>query len=62
MHPSEHAKNTPDKPAYIMALSGVVVTYAELDERASAVRVVERFGAATLGRAIFNSNEFLYLD
>ena len=24
--------------------------------------VVERFGAATLARAIFNSNEFLYLD
>jgi acyl-CoA synthetase (AMP-forming)/AMP-acid ligase II len=33
MHPSEHAKNTPDKPAYIMALSGVVVTYAELEQR-----------------------------
>ena len=31
-------------------------------ERATASRVVERFGAATLARAIFNSNEFLYLD
>ena len=34
----------------------------EPDERAWAGRVVERFGAATLARAIFNSNEFLYLD
>jgi Protein of unknown function (DUF1553)/Protein of unknown function (DUF1549)/Planctomycete cytochrome C len=31
-------------------------------ERARAVEVVERFGAATLARAIFNSNEFLYVD
>jgi hypothetical protein len=35
---------------------------AEPDERARGERVVERFGAATLARAIFNSNEFLYLD
>ena len=34
----------------------------EADERAWAESVVERFGAATLARAIFNSNEFLYLD
>jgi long-chain acyl-CoA synthetase len=32
MHPSEHAKTTPDKPAYIMSPSGSVVTYAELDD------------------------------
>ena len=31
-------------------------------EQARAAEVVERFGAATLARAIFNSNEFLYLD
>ncbi|HEY2156038.1 MAG TPA: DUF1553 domain-containing protein, partial [Isosphaeraceae bacterium] len=31
-------------------------------ERTRAVGVVERFGAATLARAIFNSNEFLYID
>jgi len=31
-------------------------------ERAEAARVVERFGAATLARALFNSGEFLYLD
>jgi hypothetical protein len=34
----------------------------EPGERARAARVVERFGAATLARAVFNSNEFLYLD
>ena len=34
----------------------------EPDERAQAARVVERFGAATLARALFNSNEFLYVD
>ncbi len=32
------------------------------DERASAIRVIEHFGAAPFARAIFNSNEFLYLD
>ena len=32
------------------------------DERARAVRAVERFGAATLARALFNSGEFFYLD
>jgi hypothetical protein len=31
-------------------------------ERARAALVVERFGAATLARAIYNSNEFLYVD
>ncbi len=34
----------------------------EPDEQARAVRVVEAFGLPTLARAIFNSNEFLYLD
>ena len=33
MHPSEHAKSTPDKPAYIMAPSGEVVTYAQLNDQ-----------------------------
>ena len=32
------------------------------EERVRAVGVVERFGASTLARAIFNSNEFLYVD
>jgi hypothetical protein len=34
----------------------------EREERGHAVRVIERFGASTLARALFNSNEFLYVD
>ena len=34
----------------------------DADEREGAVRVVEKFGASTLARAIFNSNEFLHVD
>ncbi|MCZ4342856.1 acyl-CoA synthetase [Sphingomonadaceae bacterium G21617-S1] len=35
MHPRDHAITTPDKPAYIMAGSGGVVTYKQLDERSN---------------------------
>jgi acyl-CoA synthetase (AMP-forming)/AMP-acid ligase II len=35
MHPSIHARTTPDKPAYIMAGSGETVTYADLDVRSN---------------------------
>ena len=35
MHPSIHAKNHPDKPACIMARSGRILTYRELDERSN---------------------------
>jgi len=35
MYPAVHAEKTPDKPAYIMASSGKVVTYRELDERSN---------------------------
>ncbi|MEN3974703.1 acyl-CoA synthetase [Emcibacter sp. SYSU 3D8] len=35
MHPSVHARTTPDKAAYIMAGSGVVVTYGELESRSN---------------------------
>jgi len=34
-HPRFHARSTPDKPAFIMAKTGEVVTYAQLEERAS---------------------------
>jgi len=33
MHPSLHARTNPDKPAYIMAGSGTVVSYGQLEER-----------------------------
>src|SRR5262245_1059129 len=35
MWPGAHAARTPDKPALIMASSGQVVTYAELDARSN---------------------------
>ena len=35
MHPGEIAQQYPDKPAYIMADSGEVVTYAELEAKAN---------------------------
>jgi long-chain acyl-CoA synthetase len=35
MHPFIHAKDTPDKPACIMAASGEVVTFAQLDQRSN---------------------------
>ena len=34
----------------------------DLEERERAVRLVEGFGASTLARVLFNSNEFLYVD
>jgi long-chain acyl-CoA synthetase len=37
MHPFHHAAATPDKPAYIMADSGEVVTYRQLDDRSNQV-------------------------
>lgn len=37
MHPSIHARATPDKPAYVLARSGEVVTYRQLDERSNQV-------------------------
>ncbi len=35
MYPGAHAQTTPDKPAVIMAGSGEIVTYAELDARSN---------------------------
>ncbi len=35
MYPGTHAQTTPDKPAYIMAATGEVVTYRQLDERSN---------------------------
>ena len=35
MHPAVHAENNPDKPAYILAGSGRVVTFKELNDRSN---------------------------
>jgi long-chain acyl-CoA synthetase len=34
-HPFHHAQTTPDKPAYVMARSGEVVTYRQLEDRSN---------------------------
>src|SRR5687768_11457510 len=48
MYPGVHAQNIPDKPAYVMATSGEVVTYRQLDERSN--RLAQLFRAAGLQR------------
>ena len=35
MHPCLHAETTPDKPAFIMASTGVTVTYGQLEDRSN---------------------------
>ncbi|MFC7340061.1 acyl-CoA synthetase [Saccharopolyspora griseoalba] len=47
MYPGVHAANTPDKPAVIMAGSGAVTTYRELDDRS--LRLANALRAAGLG-------------
>ena len=37
MYPAVHAAKTPDKPAYVMAGSGEVVTYRQLDDRSNQI-------------------------
>ncbi len=46
MHPSIHAKTQPDKPAIIVAETGTVVTYAQLDSASN--RVAQYFRACNL--------------
>jgi long-chain acyl-CoA synthetase len=48
MYPGEHAKNHPDRPAFIMASSGQVITFGEYE--AAANRVAHLFRQAGLTR------------
>jgi len=57
MWPGAHAARTPNKPAYIMAESGEVVTYAELDARSN--QLAQLFAARGLG---FDDHIALCLD
>ncbi len=52
MHPSVHAATHPDKPAVIMASSGVVITYAELDRRSNQVAQLIRARGIQSGQTI----------
>ena len=47
MHPSTHAASHPDKPAIIVAETGAVISYAELD--AASNRAAQLFRAHGLG-------------
>ena len=62
-HFSAFAAETPDRPAYIMANSGKVVTYAELDRRSNQVAHLLRASGVNRGDHIAimmkNCTEFL---
>ena len=62
MHPGIHAKSNPDKAAYIMAATGKVVTYRELDEESN--RAANLFRSLGLrpgdGIALFAENHPRY--
>ncbi len=64
MWPGKHAVERPDKPAYVMAGSGEVVTYRELDERSN--RLAHLYREAGLGFgdhvAVFMENHPRYLE
>jgi acyl-CoA synthetase (AMP-forming)/AMP-acid ligase II len=65
MHPSIHAINTPNKPAYIMAASGTVVTYRHLDLRSNQAAQLFRSLGLEAGQHIAilmeNNAEFMEL-
>lgn len=47
LHPSQHARLQPDKPAFVMAASGQGLTYRELDARSNQVaHLLRRLGLA----------------
>ncbi|MGB7654980.1 MAG: acyl-CoA synthetase [Novosphingobium sp.] len=52
MHPYLHAGTNPDKPAIIMAASGEVVTYAELDRRSNQVAQLLRARGIGIGDCV----------
>jgi acyl-CoA synthetase (AMP-forming)/AMP-acid ligase II len=64
MHPSAHARNTPDKAAIIMAATGETVTYRQLDEGSN--RGAQLFRSLGLKPgdvvAVFMENNARYLE
>ena len=52
MHPSTHAQTHPDKPAVILAETGQMVTYAELDRASNRVAQLIRARGLGLGDAV----------
>ncbi|MFK7963978.1 MAG: AMP-binding protein [Burkholderiaceae bacterium] len=64
MHTAEHAVNTPDKPAIIMASSGRVITYRELDGRSNQfAHCLRDCGLKRLDHySVFMENNSTYLE
>ena len=64
MYPGVHAQTHPDKPCFIMADSGEVVTYAEYEERANrCAHLLRQHGLERLDHfAIFMENNARYLE
>jgi long-chain acyl-CoA synthetase len=62
--PRAYAEKTPDKPAYIMAASGEVVTYRQLEERANQCAHLFREAGLKVGDhiAIFLENNPRYIE
>ncbi|MGO8972237.1 MAG: AMP-binding protein, partial [Steroidobacteraceae bacterium] len=62
MHPGIHAKSNPDKAAYIMAATGKVVTYRELDDESNrAANLLRSLGLKPGdGIALFAENHHRY--
>jgi acyl-CoA synthetase (AMP-forming)/AMP-acid ligase II len=52
MYPGEHARTIPDKTAYLMAGSGEVVTYRQLDERSNQLANLLRAAGLRRGDSI----------
>ena len=64
MHPFHHAKSNPQKPAYIMANTGEVVTYAQLNDRSNQAAQLFRHHGLKPGDAIaiFMENNARFLE
>ena len=64
-HFSAYAAETPDRPAYIMANSGEVVTYSQLDRRSNQIAHLLRLSGVRRGDHIAmmmkNCVEFLQI-
>ncbi len=64
MHPTVHAANNPDQPAYIMGNSGEIVTYGQLEDRSNQVAQLLRKNGLKRGDviAIFMENTPRYFE
>ncbi|MBI1239016.1 MAG: AMP-binding protein [Alphaproteobacteria bacterium] len=64
MHPSVHARTTPDKPAYVMAATGETVTYGQLEARSNQAANLFREAGLKVGDciAIFMENNARYFE